>query len=274
MKKKLFIITLLIGGILPIIVKANIIPNKVYPYKVIAIKDTKAFCEEKEISIKKGEVLEVIYEILVNDALIFKYNKEECKISMEDVKIQTKEFDVENVKNEMIFKNEIGISYSENSMIYGPSFMYETIQEIPNGTKINILGTYNKWYYIEYNNKKGWIADLLTKTEGEYINPRTQAIYSDQSGKNKIGIIDAGVKINSIYSEKSNEADKLSYITYNGITGYVFYSLYDKIDEDMILEYEGRMYEEANIDSKVLVPKIEEGTKIHVDYGTYGNGSG
>ena len=41
----------------------------------------------------------------------------------------------------------------------------------------------------------------------------------------------------------------------------------------MILENEGRMYEEANIDSKVLVPKIEEGTKIHVNYGTFDNGS-
>ena len=113
MKKKLFIITLLLGTILPIIVKANAIATEVYPYKVITIKNTEVLCEGKEISIKKGEVLEVIYEIWADDTLVFKYNKEECEIFMEDVKIQTKELDVEKVKSEMIFKNEIGISYSK-----------------------------------------------------------------------------------------------------------------------------------------------------------------
>ena len=266
MKKKILIILTGILLLSPSYIKADAIETEVYPYKVIAIRDTEARCNE-ELKIKKGEVLEIIAEVLVNDVLIFKHNKEECEIEMGDVKVQTKEFDISKVKNKIIFKNEVGFYYWGYDMKYGPSIMYETMQKIPDGAKINILGTFDGWYYIEYNNKKGWIDDLLTKYEGDYINPRTQYIFSDQDGENAIGTIPAGTKITSMYSTEYSEEDGLSYITYNGITGYVLYTLFQKIDDDMILDYDGRMYEEANTDSKVLIYKIKEGTNVHVDYG-------
>lgn len=267
MKKKLLIVLMLIIIVAPSYVKANVVPKEVDPYKVITIKDSEATCGEEEITIKKGEVLEVTYEIFDEDSLIFKYGKKECEILMEDVKLQTKEFDISKVKDKIKFKNETGISYSSFEMKYGPSIMYETMQKIPNETKINILGTYDGWYYIEYNNKKGWINDLLVKFEEDYINPRTQSIYSDQIAEKEIGIIPAGVKIKSMYSTESSDEYNLSYITYNGVTGYVLYNLFKKIGKDITLDMDGRMYEEANTDSKVLISKIKEGTKVHVDYG-------
>lgn len=267
MKKKNLIILTGILLLSPGYIKANVVPKKVDPYKVITIKDSEIICGEEEVTIKKGEVLEVTYEVFDSDSLIFKYGKKECEISMEDVKLQIKEFDIEKAKDKIKFKNETGISYSSFEMKYGPSVVYETIQEIPNETKINILGKLDDWYYIEYNNKKGWVNDLLVKFEGDYINPRTQSIYLDQDGEKEIGIIPAGVKIESMYSTESCDEYNLSYITYNGVTGYVLYNLFKKIDKDITLDMDARMYEEANTDSKVLISKIKEGTKVHVDYG-------
>ena len=295
MKKKLFIIILLIGFIFPIIVNANSVSDifDVYDYEIVIDKDIEVTCinpktkKIREITLKKGETRKIFGEGYCIDyynheldysGLCFKDKDDVCQYGLssdddEKFHIKNLEYDINKNKKDIDFSINIDAilfnTYHEQIELYsGPSDYYKVIKEINKNEKIKVLGKINgyDWYYIETANTKGWINinNLLIKDSNEYINARTVKVYEDQESKKQIGELKVNAIIKNPYTQKYSN---YYYINYNDKKGYIFTTeLFKRRNGNTTTKYEGILYEEADVNSKQLIKnKIKKGQKITYD---------
>ncbi|MGM9875269.1 MAG: hypothetical protein ACI32H_05050 [Bacilli bacterium] len=294
MKKKLFIITLLIGSILPIIVKANndIGITDVYDYEIVIDKDIEVTCinpntyKIRKIILKKGDIKKIYGEGDCVDyynhkidysGLCFKDKEYVCQYGLydedfENFHIKDLEYDVNKNENDITYFNNFDgflFNYYDDyiGLNSGPSYYYKVIKKINTSEKIKVLGKIKgyDWYYIETQNVKGWITDddLMIKQNKEYVSYQTQDVYKDQRHKIKIGEL----KVNSIVKNPYKDGYRDNYyINYDGMQGYIKDGLYERKSGTTTIKYDGILYEEADVNSKQLIDKrIKKGQKINYD---------
>ncbi len=295
MKKKLFIVMLLIGFIFPIIVNANndIVITDVYDFEIVIDKDIEVTCinpktyKTREIALKKGETRKIFgegdcvdyYEHKLDyTGLCFRDKEDVCQYGLldddeENFHIKNLEYDINKNKKDIDFSINIDAIlfdyYEDKIELYsGPSYYYKVKKEINKSEKIKVLGKINEydWYYIEADNTKGWITidSLMIKDSNEYINARTIKIYEDQKMKKQIGELKANAIIKSPYTYEYRD---YYYINYNDKKGYIFTTeLFKRKTGNTTTKYEGILYEEADVNSKQLIKsKIKKGQKITYD---------
>ena len=294
MKKKLFIITLLIGSILPIIVKANYDMGitDVYNYEIVIDKDIEVTCinpktyKTRKITLKKGDIRKIFGEGDCVDyynreidysGLCFKDKEDVCQYGLfdedfENFHIKDLEYDVNKNENDITYFNNFDgflFNYYDDyiELYSGPSSFYKKIKDLSTNEKIKVLGKIKDydWYYIETQNVKGWITDenLMIKQNKEYVSYQTQDVYKDQRHKIKIGEL----KVNSIVKNPYKDGFRDNYyINYDGMQGYIKDGLYERKSGTTTTKYDGILYEEADVNSKQLIDKkIKKGQKINYD---------
>ena len=190
-------------------------------------------------------------------------------------------------------------------MYDGPSYAYNSKNIIiPKGTTLNSYrkdstnesGDLCPWVYVTYNGKSGWICELngrigfeskyvckLKTTYNTYIfkslEERNKFIWKYDHNKDFIAeTIPANTEIEK---ENFKEVDPWSesyYITYNGISGYVYEddfscSYYYNVNDS--INYENtNIYEFASTGSKVLLKDIPVGAEIEESFSTDIRGQG
>ncbi|MDJ1111372.1 MULTISPECIES: N-acetylmuramoyl-L-alanine amidase [Macrococcus] len=75
----------------------------------------------------------------------------------------------------------------DNSLRTGPSAMYPEIFKVEKGESFKILKQDKKWFFVQNDEKKGWIAGWHTN-----LNIKRDHVHQEHPLKNKTIIIDAG----------------------------------------------------------------------------------
>ena len=104
----------------------------------------------------------------------------------------------------------------------GPSAAYRLIMTIPEGARVQVLGTKNSWYKVKYSGRTGYISPGHFVGQRSVRYTKTSAYlrstpYMDPENRNVILIIPANRAVTII-----NEANaSWYYAEYNGRRGYV-----------------------------------------------------
>lgn len=281
MKKKLFIIILLIGFIFPIIVNANGTSPSSITYKVV-ITNKNGFKCRNDLTIPYGSVIEVFeyyFDMDDNDVAVQVYS-DYCDdyISYKDFKLYNKDFNIKDYEKEdqehkvdsFNFSKKVLIIGEKGVKLYkGPSFAYDVIDTIPNGVELSTkYYTENRegisWIYVVYNGKEGWIHLITYNVAYDYSN---EEAYIEVSKNGELKKVNEYYKTGGSYEYQG----MAYYVKYDGKMHYVD-KLINKCDETLELINDVEMYKAIDNESK-LISKIKKGTKLKALY-TTGDGKG
>ena len=278
MKKKLFIILIGILLLSPSYIKANHTSPSTILYKAVITKKDGFKCNDKTI-IPYGTIVMISEYYSIHDEPFlsikeYETNKEQeyCDndINYSDFELYSKDFNI------MDYNEDSGISsFSSNKEVLilskkgvklykGPSFSYDVIETIPNGTKLSTkyyveYWEGKSWVYVSYNGKTGWIY-LLTY----------DVAYGPEKEENiAVGTFENGLEENTLINEYYYSGGS---IEYQGMKYYVKYKdkmyfvehLASKFEETITLKNKIKFYEYGvSSDSIGTIPK---GTEIKTLY--------
>jgi len=218
------------------------------------------------------------YRVYVNDEI-------NCDVSYKDVIANTKDFKIkddekENVKGQILFLENVDV-YS------GPASIFEKVGTVPKGTKIKPQYVYSYyWYYIEYNNIKGFVSRANGEVVAEYVPEDYENVYmmttsevdiEDFSGKKNLGTIPANTEIKREWeSLDRGEHSSTLYVTYNGISGFVedgeFSSFAHKCEGAKVRSYkttdvyETVEFKSSEDDKTIIISKVVGKIEANKDY--------
>ena len=163
----------------------------------------------------------------------------------------------------------------------GPGNAYTTINKVPKGTELTVYRDENypgPWLYTSHRGKNGWICELNgaigrePEVHHRIMAPNTIPIYANTVSDTVVGTVPASTRISSFLyvDEWSNRY----YVDFRGITGYVIPEecAWSKIAEGTYKKKvdfgSTKLYETADIHSKVLVDEIPIGTVLSYEFAT------
>lgn len=294
--KKIIKLILLIMLIIPLTVNADMAAPYMEKYKAYVTKVegvdyySRSWENNKIVLTKVGtlsynEEITITYEEEIGKTVYasFEMDNETYYVKIDEILAKNASYSISNAaecyESEYSCKNKEYIVLSEDGikMHTGPANGYEVIGEtIPKGTilKFTHYQGDSAWYYTEYKGVKGWVSALYgtigKKENKKVMNIIELNIYETPSGENRkvLGIINANTEVIAEYSTDAWSSEYL--INYNGITGYINTwdtAVYQE-DETIVLEKDSKMIDiiSYNANEKILIEKINKGTKIITNY--------